>query len=62
MKLNGKHLRTLHAIFEEPVRSDVKWIDRSKAMTHEGDTGHVEYAMRQEFFSLRTCRAGLRKA
>jgi hypothetical protein len=27
MKLNSKHLRTLHAIFEEPIRSDVKWSD-----------------------------------
>lgn len=27
MKLNSKHLRTVHAIFEEPIRSDVKWTD-----------------------------------
>lgn len=27
MKPNGWHLRTSHAVFEEPVSSDVKWID-----------------------------------
>lgn len=25
MKLSSKHLKTLHAIFEDPVRSDVEW-------------------------------------
>ena len=27
MKLRSKYLGTLHAIFEDPIRSDVKWID-----------------------------------
>ena len=25
MKLSSKHLKTLHDIFEDPVRSDVEW-------------------------------------
>jgi hypothetical protein len=27
MKLSSKHLKTLHAIFDDPVRSDVAWTD-----------------------------------
>lgn len=27
MKLSGKHRRTLRAIFEDPVRSNVAWVD-----------------------------------
>jgi hypothetical protein len=27
MKIQGKHRKTLRALFEEPVRADVKWTD-----------------------------------
>ncbi len=32
MKLSGKHRRTLRAIFEDPVRSNVKWTDIEKLL------------------------------
>ena len=32
MKLSSKHRRTLRAIFEDPVRSNVKWTDIEKLL------------------------------
>ena len=32
MKLSSKHRRTLRAIFEDPVRSNVKWSDIEKLL------------------------------
>jgi hypothetical protein len=27
MSLSSKHLKTLHAVFDDPIRSDVEWTD-----------------------------------
>ena len=32
MKLSGKHRKTLGAIFEDPVRSNVRWADVEKLL------------------------------
>jgi hypothetical protein len=32
MNLTGKHRRTLRAVFEDPVRSNVKWADIEKLL------------------------------
>ena len=32
MKLSSKHRRTLRALFEDPVRSNVKWTDIEKLL------------------------------
>jgi len=32
MKLSGKHLKTLRAIFEDPVRSDIEWTGIEKLL------------------------------
>ncbi len=36
MKLSSKHRRTLRAIFEDPVRSNVKWTDNEKLLRSLG--------------------------
>ena len=52
MILSGKHERTLNAIFEDPVRSDVSWTDIEKllislgAEVSEGRGSRVRIALR----------------
>lgn len=36
MKLSGKHRKTLRAVFEDPVRSDVAWADIEKLFSALG--------------------------
>ena len=34
MNISKKHLKTLHAIFEKPARSDIKWVDIENLFYH----------------------------
>jgi hypothetical protein len=36
MELSSKHRKTLHAVFEDPARSDVKWTDIERLLAALG--------------------------